>query len=225
LHKNSTMPGTFRPPQLRPRSRIVEKPEELGESEVLWDWYNNTSFIEMFAHSGTHIDAPFHADMDGLTVTDFDWDFGVFENPVFIEFLRDDGEEITKEDLEEHADEIEGSDLLLIYTGHSKYRQSDPDRYKDKQPSITPEAGEYLAENFPSLRAIGIDCIAIECIVENSPEFPCHHELLDGRKFFQMEDANLAPLRGEKLIKVFIQPLRLTGSEAAPVLAFAEVEE
>lgn len=224
--EDSIMPANIAPPKLRVRSRMAKYPEGFGETNIRWDYHNNTSFIEMFAHTGTHIDAPFHIDPKGLTVDSFDFADFVFEKPMLLELPKGDLEKITKDDLVAHKDELDGSDLLLVYTGFSKYRKSDPDRYEKKQPGFSVEAAEYLVENFPSIRAIGVDLMGIENIGEARPEFPVHRVLLgNGRKFFHMEDANLAPLVGKKVNRAYIVPPRFKGAEAMPVTAFAEVEE
>jgi len=163
--EETVMYGTLPPPKLRARSRMVECPEGFGETKIRWRFYNNTSFIEMCTHTGTHIDVPFHIYPNGLTVDSFDPVDFVFNHPVLIELPKGDLEKITKDDMMAHKDELEGSDLLLVYTGFSKYRKSDPDKYQKKQPGFSVEAAEYLVKNFPSLRAVGVDLMGIENIL------------------------------------------------------------
>lgn len=221
----TVMPGTIRPPVIRARSRMVECPSGVGETETRWGSYNSTSFIEMCTHTGTHIDAPFHIDPQGLTVDAFDIAEFIFKNPLLINLQKNDLEKIKKEDLTPFKDELEKSDLLLVYTGFSKYRKTDPDRYQKKQPGFSVEAAKYLMNDF-SLRAVGVDLMGIENIGKAKPNFPVHKVFLkNGKRFFIMEDANIAPLVAKKLIRVYIIPLRVKDAEAMPVRAFAEVEE
>jgi len=225
VSKDTVMPGTIPPPKLRARSRMAKCPDGFGETEIRWGSYNNTSFIEICTHAGTHIDAPFHVDSNGLTIDSFDFADFIFDSPLLLELPKGDLEKITRDDIAAYKDELEGSDLLLVYTGFSKYRKSDPDRYQKKQPGFSVEAAKYLVDNFPSLKAVGIDLMGIENIGKAKPEFPVHKAFLkDDKKFFLMEDADLSSISGKKVSRVYIVPLRVRGAEAMPVTAFAEVE-
>lgn len=222
----TVMPPSIPPPVIRARSRMAQCPNGVGETETRWGSYNNTSILEMCTHSGTHIDAPFHIDSEGLSVGAFEIAEFIFDNPLFVNFPKGELEKITKGELEAYRDKLERSDLLLIYTGFSKYRKTDPKKYQEKQPGFSEDAATYLVENFPSLRAVGVDLLGIENIGEAKPNFPVHKVFLkNGRRFFILEDANLAQLLGKKIIRAYIVPLRIKDAEAMPVRAFAEAEE
>ena len=220
--------GSIAPPRLRARSTMAKCPDGLSETEIRWENYNNTSTVEMCTHVGTHVDLPLHVYPQGLSMDDFDVQDFVFDKPLFIECPKSDMEEITGDDLVPYEPELRQSDLLLIYTGFSKYRQSDyrkrdPERYPKNQPGLSVEAAEYLVDNF-SLRGIGVDVMGIENFFKAKPEFPAHKVLLSS-KFMVMEDADLSPLLGRKVNRVYIVPLLVQGAEAMPVTAFAEVAE
>jgi arylformamidase len=133
------------------------------------------------------------------------------------------------EELQPNEEELAEADVLLIYTGHSKIRNQDPERFVANQPSFTLEAANYLVDNF-NIRAFGIDTIGIENIPEGkagSPvQFPIHKTFLlkKKQKSFVIEDLNLVPILGKQLRRFYAIPLRLYGIEAMPVTAFAEVE-
>lgn len=220
------LPKSIGPPKIHARSRIVKAPEGVGETETRWGSYNNTSIIEMCLHTGTHIDLPFHVDAKGLTLENFTIDDFVFDHPLLIELPKDDFQEITRADLSRHETELQKCDLLLVYTGFSKHRSEDPQRYETNQPGFSVEAAEYIARNLPNIRALGIDALGIENIVKARPNFPAHKALLVGRRFFQVEDANIAPIAGQgaKLAKVYVIPLWVKAVEALPVTVFAEME-
>jgi arylformamidase len=221
--KGTVTHETITPPKLRARSRMIRCPEGFGETEIKWESYNNTSIIEMCTHSGTHIDAPFHCNPRGLTVDSFDFSDFVFNSPALIELSKGDLEKITKDDMLMYKNELEESDLLLVYTGFSRYRESDPRRYLKNQPGFSAEAAKYLIDNYP-LKAVGIDLTGIENVYEAKPEFPAHNAFFKNERFLLVEDMDLTPVIGKKLIKVYIVPLRVKGAEAMPVTAFAEVE-
>ena len=227
--KEIVMPGEIAKPQVRARSRMVEGPAPGEQAEgVRWGSYNNTSIVEFFAHTGTHIDVPFHIGPDALQVHDLEISDYVFEKPLILEIPKSDMEKITVEELARHQAQLAESDLLLVYTGFSKVRKTDAKRYVAKQPSFSVDAANYLVDNF-NLRGFGVDLIGIENIPEakeSDPQFPVHRTLLlkKQRKTILVEDANLAPLLGKKISRVYVIPLRLHGLEAMPVTAFADVE-
>jgi arylformamidase len=224
------MPGPIAKPEVIKRSRMVEQPEGSDEEEVRWGSYNNTSFARFFIHTGTHIDTPFHVDPDGFQLHEYSLNDFIFENPVLLEFSKGDLEKITVEELQVHEEELAKADVLLIYTGHSKIRKQDPERFVAKQPSFTLEAANYLVDNF-NIRAFGVDVIGIENIPEGkaaSPiQFPIHKTFLlkKKQKTFVIEDLNLAVLLGKKIHRFYAIPTRFHGFEGMPVTAFAEVED
>ena len=225
------MPGNIDKPKIIARSRMSAAPAgESADSGVRWNSYNNTSIIEFFAHTGSHIDVPFHVHPDGYKLHEFEISDFIFENPVFLEIPKQAKERITVADLAPHKDRLMNADILLIYTGYSKIRQKDPVRFVTDQPSFALEAADYLVDNF-NIRAYGIDTIGIENIPEgkaSSPvQFPVHKVLLlkKKQKTLVIEDLNLSKLVGKKIVRFFAIPLRLYDVEAMPVTVFAEVED
>jgi arylformamidase len=223
------MPGPIAKPEVIKRSRMIPKPDGSDGEETRWGSYNNTSFATIFAHTGTHIDVPFHVDPEGFKLHEFSLSDFIFEHPVLMEIPKGEFEKITVEELQTQEEELAEADVLLIYTGYSKIRKQDPERFVANQPSFTLEAANYLVDNF-GIRAFGIDTIGIENIPEGkaaSPvQFPIHKTFLlkKKQKSFVIEDLDLVPILGRKLRRFYAIPLRMYGIEAMPVTAFAEVE-
>ena len=225
--KHVLMPGGIAGPILRPRSRMTPAPTGNKTDGVRWESYNNTSFIDAFVHTGTHIDTAFHVSKEGSKLGDFTVDDFVFEHPLLIQLAKTDKEKITVSDLEPHVAALEQSDLLLIYTGFSQHRAPDPERYIMRQPGFSPEAAEFLV-CLPKMRCGGADIMGIENIPEGrkaEPPFPAHRKfLLTEKKFLILEDPNIEPLLGKRLKRAFIVPLLFPEAEAMMVTAFAEAE-
>jgi arylformamidase len=223
------MPGPIDEPMVIKRSRMAPQPEGSEETDVRWGSYNNTSFVRFFAHTGTHIDAPFHVDPEGFMLHEFDLNDFIFEHPVLLDIPKGEMEKIALDEFVPHADELSKADILLIHTGWSKVRNQEPERFVAGQPSITVEAANYLVDNF-NIRAFGIDTIGIENISEGkaaSPiQFPVHKAFLlkKKQKSIVIEDLNLKLLLDKTLRRFYVIPLRLYDVEAMPVTAFAEVE-
>lgn len=221
------MPGPIDPPEVVPRSRMAEQPKD-GEDSVRWGSYNNTSFLKTFLHAGTHMDVNFHVDPDGHRLGAFELSDFIAERPVLLEIPKGDMEEVTAEELKAHDAELREADFLFVYTGYSTYRKSDPERYLVKQPGFGVDAAEYLMENH-NLKGVCADTMGIENIGRAKtldPQFPVHKAFLKaGRKFYLVEDANLAPLVGRELVRSFAIPLLIPDAEGMLVTAFAEVKE
>ena len=221
------MPGSIAAPVLRPRSRMISAPPGEDAGDVRWDSYNNTSFVDAFAHTGTHIDTAYHVSKDGAKLGAFTLDEFVFDRPILLEIPKEDGEKITVADLEEHAAVLAEADLLLVHTGFSRHRSSDPERYMMKQPGFSVEAAGYLV-SLPRMRCVGGDFMGIENIPEgraSDPPFPAHRAFLLGeKKFLILEDPNTKPLLGKELRRAFLVPLLFPEAEAMMVTAFAETD-
>jgi len=219
------MPGPIDPPEVIPRSRMVDRPAD-GADDVRWSSYNNTSFARVFVHSGTHMDVNFHVDPDGYRLGAFDLEDFVAEHPVLVEIPKGDMEEIAVEELKPHDEELRSADFLFVYTGYSTHRGSDPKRYLEKQPGFSVAAAEYLMGEF-DLKGICADLMGIENIGHAKtldPQFPVHKAFLTaGRKFYLVEDANLKPLVGKPLLRSYAIPLLLPEAEGMMITGFADV--
>ena len=208
----TVMEDGFKPPAVIVRSRIAE-----GR-------HSNTSYLELFAHTGTHIDAPWHFIEDGRKIEDFSIEEFVFSNVVLLEIPADPHKPIPLKAIKAHHELLEKADCLFIYSGFSEFRVTDQETYTHATPGLSIEAAEYLS-TFENLRCIGVDFISIEN-VQNGREtgFPVHHSLLARQApMILLEDADLSKLRSKQIAKVFLFPLRMTGIEASPVTAVANI--
>jgi len=203
-------------PKVIPRSRFGD-----GQGKS-----NQTSILELSSHNGTHIDVPWHVFPNGKKITDYDISDFVFDRPFLVECPKNDLEKITSEDLKPYVENLKNCDLLLVYTGFSKYRSTDPERYVIKSPAFSTEGAKYIVDNFENIRCIGMDFMGAENIPEGRKTgWPVHKILLgDNRNFFHIEDMNLAPVIGKKIKRVYVAPLRMVDLEASPVTVIAEVE-
>jgi kynurenine formamidase len=206
---------------------MTPRPPCVDLEGVRWSSYNNTSFIDAFVHTGTHIDTAYHVSADGLRLGSFGITDFVFEKPTVLEIPKSDEEEIMREDLEPHEERLRETDLLLVYTGFSDYRAGDPERYTMKQPGFSARAAEYLV-GMPRMRCVGGDFMGIENIPNgraSDPPFPAHRAfLLSGKKFLILEDPDVRPLLGKTLRRAYVVPLLFPEAEAMMVTAFAETD-
>ena len=210
--QTTVMEAAFKPPEIKPRSRMAE-----GR-------HSNTSYIEMFAHTGTHIDAPWHFNDSGWRILDFKIGDFVFTKILLIDIPTEPWQPIPVDSLKPYELRLKNCDALLIRSGFASYRLSDPDLYTEATPGLSVEAARYLA-GFKELRCIGVDFISIENVKKGrETNFPVHHALLDrSEPIILLEDADLAAAADKTIARLYLFPIRMEGLEASPVAAVAEV--
>ena len=175
------------------------------------------SFIsELPNHFGTHMDAYF-----------------THTKVALIEIPKGPAEGIYKEDLEPFADVLSQVSCALFRTGLEKYRDTDQNIYQNEGSFIAPSAGDYLTENFPNLKTIGMDFLAIGSASEKCKEgeLPpdCHRHVLgyySGKYVTGIEDMHLSDIPKGATIKFFTNaPLRIKGLDSSQVVCIADVED
>ena len=184
----------------------------------------NVTMMRLTSHTGTHIDAPFHVIAGGLTITDLEPQDFVFENPIVIDLRLKDTEVVQPEHLEPFVEAGQEADLLLVRFGYGPVRRADPDHYSIKSPGFGVASADYLRQNFPKLRGLGMDVPSLSCIEYLQETMAAHHVLLagEGRRFIVIEDLNLEQdLTG--LTKVIVAPLLVESLDGAPVNVIGEV--
>ncbi len=185
---------------------------------------SNILELTLNTHVGTHVDTPRHFIADGLSLTDFTAAEFVFARPACVEVPLGDGELVRAEHLEAHAPAIAGADLLLVRTGHSAVRASDPGRYSLYSPGFIVAGARFLREEFPGLRALGLDTISLACMQHVDEGCEAHRILLGGagRRFFLFEDMDLSEdLAG--LRRVIALPLMVVRADGGPCTILAEL--
>lgn len=186
---------------------------------------SNTSYLEMYAHTGTHIDSPWHFNNQGWKINDFAIGQFVFEKVISIRIVKEPWQPVELMELKPYLESIQQADALLINTSFAaRYRESNPELYLTAMPGLSLETAQVLA-GYPALRCVGIDATSVENLEHNRPlGYPVHHAFLDRvEPIILLEDANLDALGTHTIKKLFLFPLRMTGLEASPVTAVAEV--
>ncbi|TCJ19675.1 cyclase family protein [Rubrobacter taiwanensis] len=185
----------------------------------------NTYRLDLFNHFGTHLDAPNHFNPDGPKIADVPMDRFVYERPLLIETPKGSDELVMREELERHADAIRECDLLLLRSGWQRLRAEDPERYAGEGPGVAPEACEYLIEEFPGLKAVGMDWISLAAY-RRPEEGKLAHQILcgvhhPGRYVIIIEDINLS-LAPQEMRRVYAIPLFPEVVDSSPCTVFAE---
>lgn len=188
---------------------------------------NNQTEISLFAHLGSHVDAPYHFCETGKKIDEYGIDSFIFRRALLIEAESPKGGRVTAEQLR-GREGIEEADILLLYTGYSKYCM-DGTIYKDDFPALTVEAAAFIREELPRLKAIALDTMSADGTDGFQTNFANHHMLLDTREdgirpLLIYENMDFTSILGTKgFFSVYGIPLRLKGAEASPVTMVAEI--
>jgi kynurenine formamidase len=182
----------------------------------------NSSRVVLFNHCGTHIDFPHHSFHDGRSIVEFSIEELIFDRPFIIDIPLTDNELVIVEHLHGKQKKLSECDLLLIRSGFSVFRASDLDRYTWNTPGVTAEAAQYLVDNFPNIRAIGIDFLSFETLRDISHGFRAHKAVL-GKDVIIIEDLNLAEIDNGIISRIFAFPLYIEDIDSFHTTVVAEL--
>lgn len=187
----------------------------------------NTTKIQLYTHNDTHIDAPFHFNMNGTKISEIKSSDFFFNNIVVLDLNNKIGKEISLSDV---GDSIKkDTDMLLIYSGISSLWGNSPDKFvmKKNQPWLSKNLAEYLIKN-TNIRAIGVDFMCVDNLDNISNNKGPVHDILLGinelSKFIYIyENVNTKLIVDDKINKIYAFPMLLYGLDGSPVTMVAEV--
>jgi arylformamidase len=174
-----------------------------------------TSELACSAHTGTHIDAPSHGIDGGNDVDAIPLDTLV--GPALVIQIADEVQSICPELLAAYRIP-EGTKRLLLKTRNSRLYAHGP-AFVEDYTALTPEGARWIRDR--GIRLVGIDYLSIQPY--HSSGFRTHLTLLE---------ADIVILEGLRLTDVppgkyelFCLPLKLVGSDGAPVRAILRQSE
>lgn len=193
-------PGT-EPPQLSPASTF----EKDGFRETL---------LTMYSHTGTHMDAPAHVRVDGITLDKFPADKFVGKALVIDCSDLSEGDIIDISYINKYKNIIDEAEFILFRTNWDKYW--DTEKYYGKFPVINDEVADFLINS--NKKGIGLDVISIEEI--ESEDLPMHHKILKNNLVIIENLCNLDQI-GNNLFTFCALPLKFINSDGASIRAIA----
>ncbi len=163
----------------------------------------NTSRLTLGAHTGTHVDAPYHFLADGASVDQLPLEILMGKARV-VQVAA--SHSIQRLDLEPHdlRDDIR---LLLKTRNSGLLRQPD---FEGDFVFLSPDAASYLAQ--AGIKLVGFDYLSIDPYP--SPEHPAHHALLEAGVVV-VEGLDLSEVEPGEYDMVCL-PLRIEGGDGAP---------
>ena len=166
---------------------------------------NNSSALNMSAHSGTHLDAPFHFVPDGNTIDSLPLE--LFMGPALVHQVEADSHIMVKDI---SAIDFKGMTRVLFKTRNSQLLQQS--RFEPNFVAFSVEAAEALVAQ--GVKLVGLDYLSV---AHPDEQVPVHRAFLDhGVALLEGVDlSNIQP--GPYELICF--PLRLRGLDGAPCRA------
>jgi arylformamidase len=208
--------------------QIVDLTQEIDEciqvfpgsprvSLLQWSNYETHKFaseaIFCSTHVGTHVDAPYHFNMNGSTVEKISLEKLIVQDKIkVLKIEKKDDEKIEIDDLKNH--EIMENDSILINTNWSKNK--DLDKYFSNNPGLSKAAANYLAEI--KINLVGIDSPNIDPATDN--EFSSHKIFSESNILVIENLMNLDKLLNSRFTLIAL-PLKLKNCSGAPIRAVA----
>ena len=194
-------PGT-EPPKLQPASTY----EKDGFQETLYT---------MFSHTGTHMDPPAHLFPGRTTLDQFDASHFVGRALVIHCADLPEGASISMERVARYGKKAEIADFLLFHTGwDQKWGTS---AYFGNYPVIDDDVVSYVLKT--GKKGIGFDVIGVDPIADGN--LTRHKRLFADHEIVNIENLTNLELCGDDLFWFFALPMKVLGSDGAPVRAVA----
>lgn len=171
----------------------------------------NITQLAISVHTGTHIDAPFHFESDGIGMDQIPLDSLI--GPCRLLDMTDlaEGQEIDRVHLEQL--DLEGITRLLFKTRNSRWWAQKDHTFHKNFVALSAEAAHYLVGL--DIKLVGIDYLSIEKF--DNPGHPTHHVLLKNNVvILESLNFNAVPPGDYELIAL---PLPLIGADGAPTRA------
>ena len=166
----------------------------------------NVTRLDMGAHTGTHMDAPFHFVADGSTIETLSLEVLIGRCRVFD--LSTITEHISRAMLEKC--DLKGVTRALFKTRNSQRWANDSHEFDKGFLAVAADGAKYLVER--GVKLVGVDYLSVEPF--GSKAHPVHDTLLQAGMII-VEGLNLTdvPAGDYELIAL---PLKLKGSDGAP---------
>jgi len=170
----------------------------------------NSKTLHLYSHAGTHMDAPFHFEVNNRTIDEFEVSRFICDSLV-IPIDAHAGQKIKLEDLGVYADLINKGDGVILKTGWSAYVNEN--KYREELPGIH----EGLANWFVGK---GINMLAVEtpsvADVMDMEEVTKIHEILLGGDIIIVEGLTNLDSVSKRRVKLIALPLKIKGGDGAP---------
>lgn len=196
----------------------TETPKLIPANTYEKDGFKET-LMQMYTHTGTHMDPPAHLFPGRTTLDEFPVSQFIGKALVIDCSSLKEGEEITLAHISRYGEKAEKADFLLFYLGWDKRWGSE--NYFGDYPCLNEEALDFVIRG--AYKGIGFDVIGLDPIADAG--LPRHKKLFREKDIVNIENLKNLGLCGEGLFSFACFPLKLENSDGAPVRAVAWFEE
>jgi len=178
----------------------------------------NTSYLHLYSHAGTHMDAPRHFVAEGHAIDQVELRKCIGPALVIDLSHKAPNSLITIEDLQPHESRINPGSRLLLRTDWDLHTNEDD--YRTHMPRLSTELAQWLVEK--SIVLLGLETPSVASLrPENKTELIRVHQILLEAEIVIVESlANLRELR-QDVVQFIALPLKIDGCDGSPVRAVA----
>ncbi|RMF40137.1 MAG: cyclase family protein [Anaerolineae bacterium] len=169
----------------------------------------NVTHIAMSAHTGTHVDAPYHFLDDGSPVHELD--LRMLMGRVFVLHLPD--VDVITADILRNAEIPPRTRRLLFRTRNSElWGTPHSAEFQENYVALSADAAEYLVAR--GVKVVGVDYLSVAPFHDTVPT----HKILLRNGVIVIEGLNLSAV-SEGRYTLYCLPLKLQGADGAPARA------
>jgi arylformamidase len=165
----------------------------------------NVSHISLSAHTGTHVDAPFHFLPEGVTLDAIS--LNIMIGPAYVLDLPDI--DLITADVLKNAEFPQQIRRLIFKTRNSEIWARGEKEFQTDFVAVSPDGAQYLVER--GIKMVGIDYLSIAPFQQSRPT----HEILLKSGVFVLEGVNLSAVAPGQYT-LYCLPLNLQGVDGAP---------
>lgn len=171
------------------------------------------TYLKMYSHTGTHVDAPAHIIKGTKTLDEFD--ISQFIGKAIVIDCKElkEGETITMQQLSPYQDKLDKVDFLLFNLGWDKYWGQD--KYFGDYPCIDDDVLNFIINS--NFKGIGFDTISLDPMNNLSR----HNKLFKTKDILNIENLKNLDLCGKDIFNFSCFPLYFKDSDGAPIRAVA----
>lgn len=193
-----------------------EEKAQIKDFAVFEKEHFNEKKLEIFSHTGTHIDAPYHMIDKAKTIDEYPIEYFMGKA-----LLIDISEYymVPLEDFKENERRLKEADFVIFRTGWDIYYGMD--EYLKFYPSIDSDCAEYLA-SFPNIRGIGVDTISVDAF--DTKGYEVHKAILGSGKIIIENLRNLQEIEDKTMFTLNALPINIEKGDGSLTRAIAVIK-
>ena len=192
----------------------TETPKLTPANSYERDGFKET-LLQMFSHTGTHMDPPAHLFPGRTTLDQFPPDQFIGKALVIDCRALAEGQHITMAQLEPYGEKVHQADFLLFNLGWDAYWGTDA--YFGDYPCVDDAVLDCIIHG--GYKGIGFDVIGLDPIADEN--LTRHKRLFENRDIVNIENLRNLHLCGSELVNFSCFPLHWENSDGAPIRAVA----